>query len=93
MQVKQQLSLPWDVVPVNSLIEKKAEHNASLTWSIHLKKTAAAEAAGLIVMTTDGRNGFLDALRGSHSERVLHAAACPLLTIPVGSLAGGALTL
>ena len=37
MQVKQQLSLPWDVVPVNSLIEKKAEHNASLTWSIHLK--------------------------------------------------------
>ena len=56
-------------------------------------ETAAAEAAGLIVMTTDGRNGFLDALRGSHSERVLHAAACPLLTIPVGSLAGGALTL
>lgn len=54
--------------------------------------TAAAEAAGLIVMTTDGRNGFLDALRGSHSERVLHGATCPLLTIPKGSLAGGALT-
>ena len=37
----------------------------------------------LIVMSTDGRNGFLDALRGSHSERVLHRAPCPLLAIPV----------
>lgn len=53
--------------------------------------TAAKEAAGLIVMSTDGRNGFLDALRGSHSERVLRAAPCPLLTVPEGSLAGGAL--
>jgi hypothetical protein len=37
----------------------------------------------LIVMSTDGRHGFLDALRGSHSERVLHRAPCPLLAIPV----------
>lgn len=43
--------------------------------------------ADLIVMTTDGRNGFLDALRGSHSERVLRNASAPLLTVPVGSLA------
>ncbi|MFY7891978.1 MAG: universal stress protein, partial [Pirellula sp.] len=41
--------------------------------------------AGLIVMATDGRDGFLDALRGSHSERVLRRAHCPLLIIPVGS--------
>ena len=41
--------------------------------------------ADLIVMSTDGRNGFLDALRGSHSERVLRHGATPLLTIPVGS--------
>jgi hypothetical protein len=27
--------------------------------------------ADLVVMSTDGRNGFLDALRGSHTERVL----------------------
>lgn len=53
--------------------------------------TAAKEAADLIVMSTDGRNGFLDALRGSHSERVLRNAPCPLLTVPEGSLAGGAL--
>ena len=47
--------------------------------------TAAAEAnADLIVMATDGRDGFLDALRGSHSERVLRRASCPLLAIPDG---------
>jgi len=40
--------------------------------------------ADLIVMTTEGRHGFLDALRGSHSERVLHKTPCPLLTIPAG---------
>lgn len=40
--------------------------------------------ADLIVMSTDGRHGFLDALRGSHSERVLHGSPCPLLAIPVG---------
>ena len=44
----------------------------------------AAEAyhADLIVMTTDGRDGFLDVLRGSTTERVLHQARCPLLAIP-----------
>jgi nucleotide-binding universal stress UspA family protein len=41
----------------------------------------------LIVMATDGRDSFLDALRGSHSERVLRLASTPLLTVPVGSLA------
>src|SRR5262245_6990042 len=44
-------------------------------------------AADLIVMSTDGRNEFLDALRGSHSERVLRHGAAPLLTVPVGPLA------
>jgi len=53
--------------------------------------TSRKESADLIVMSTDGRNGFQDALRGSHSERVLRSATCPLLTIPEGSLVGGAL--
>ena len=53
---------------------------------------ASKTTADLIVMTTDGRNGFLDALRGSHSERVLRHARAPLLTVPVGSLAGGYLS-
>ena len=41
--------------------------------------------ADLIVMTTDGRNGFLDGLRGSHSERVLRMTQAPVLTVPLGS--------
>lgn len=48
-------------------------------------KTAKGIEADLIVMSTDGRNGFLDGLRGSHSERVLRYCAAPLLTVPVGS--------
>ncbi len=49
--------------------------------------TAAAEVnADLIAMSTDGRNGFLDALRGSHSERVVRRASCPLLAVPEGAL-------
>lgn len=43
--------------------------------------------ADLIVMSTDGRHGFLDVLRGSHSERVLHGSPCPLLAIPAGGFA------
>lgn len=44
----------------------------------------------LIVMSTDGRNEFLDSLRGSHSERVLRHGVAPLLTVPVGALAATA---
>lgn len=47
-----------------------------------ISETAAAVKAGLIVLMTEGRNGFLDALRGSHSERILQCAPCPLLVIP-----------
>jgi nucleotide-binding universal stress UspA family protein len=47
-------------------------------------RTAEEIKADLIVMTTEGRHGFLDALRGSHSERVLHKTPCPLLAIPAG---------
>ncbi len=36
----------------------------------------------LIAMTTNGHDGFLDALRGSTTERVLHRTRCPLLSIP-----------
>lgn len=48
-------------------------------------KTAREHDVDLIVMATDGRNGFLDGLRGSHVERVLRYGAAPLLTVPVGS--------
>jgi len=38
--------------------------------------------AGLIVMTTAGRHGILDALRGSTTQRVLRQAGRPLLAVP-----------
>ena len=46
---------------------------------------AKEHKVGLIVMATDGRNGFLDGIRGSHSERVLRHGAAPLLTVPIAS--------
>lgn len=38
--------------------------------------------ADLIAMTTVGREGFLDALRGTTTEQVLRGAKCPLLAVP-----------
>jgi nucleotide-binding universal stress UspA family protein len=38
--------------------------------------------ADLIVLTTERHHGFLDALRGSTSERVVRGAQCPVLAIP-----------
>ena len=35
----------------------------------------------LLVMTTAGHHGFVDALRGSTTERVLRAAPCPVLAV------------
>ena len=51
-------------------------------------ETARRADTDLILMSTDGRNGFLDVLRGSHSERVLRHAPCPLLAIPEYSHVG-----
>jgi nucleotide-binding universal stress UspA family protein len=44
---------------------------------------AASEgAADMIAMATEGHQGFLDALRGSTTERVLRQAPCPVLAVP-----------
>jgi nucleotide-binding universal stress UspA family protein len=45
-------------------------------------ETAARVRADLLIMATAGHHGFLDALRGSTTERVLRGARCPLLAIP-----------
>lgn len=42
----------------------------------------AARGVDLVVMPTDGRNGVLDAFRGSHTERVLRGVTCPVLAVP-----------
>jgi nucleotide-binding universal stress UspA family protein len=46
---------------------------------------AAAEhpPADLIALTTAGRHGFLDMLRGSTTEQLLRQAGCPVLAVPV----------
>jgi nucleotide-binding universal stress UspA family protein len=38
--------------------------------------------ADLIAMATQGHDGFLDALRGSNTERVLRQSKCPVLSVP-----------
>ncbi len=38
--------------------------------------------ADMIAMATEGHQGFLDALRGSTTERVLRHAPCPVLAVP-----------
>lgn len=49
-------------------------------------ETASNQQADLIVMTTDGPDGFLDGLRGTTSERVLRQTRCPVLILPAGTL-------
>jgi nucleotide-binding universal stress UspA family protein len=44
--------------------------------------------ADLVVMPTAGRHGFVDALRGSTTERVLRGLACPLLAVAISSRLG-----
>jgi len=48
-------------------------------------QTARGMEADLIVMSTEGRQGFLDALRGSNSEQVLRQCGCPMLAVPADS--------
>lgn len=43
---------------------------------------AREPATDLIAMATAGHQGFLDALRGSTTERVLRQAPCPVLAVP-----------
>lgn len=74
---------------------------AGWTWTKELRtgnviegivNTAKDFQANMIVMSTDGRNGFLDGLRGSHSERVLRYSPSTLLTVPLNSRASRFLT-
>ena len=52
--------------------------------------SAAKEvSADLIVMTTAGRDGFLDGLRGSTTERVLRGGMVPVLAIPAAMTSRG----
>ncbi|HJT19853.1 MAG TPA: universal stress protein [Nitrospira sp.] len=84
LHVGDQDSMP-DILPpqVTGWKWKRLVRSGEVIDVIH--ETALEIKADLIVMTTDGRHGFLDALRGSHSERLLRRTPCPLLTIPAHS--------
>jgi hypothetical protein len=47
-------------------------------------QVADALKADLLMMTTQGHQGILDALRGSVTEQVVRHAPCPILAIPAG---------
>jgi nucleotide-binding universal stress UspA family protein len=44
-------------------------------------RSADEQSADLIAMATQGHKGFLDALRGSTTERIVREARCPVLAI------------
>jgi nucleotide-binding universal stress UspA family protein len=47
-------------------------------------KAAEELNADLIAMPTASHHGFLDAMRGSTTERVMRHAPCPVLSVPAG---------
>ncbi len=48
----------------------------------NITDTARTWSADLLVCVTEGRHGFLDALRGSTVERLIHAPPAPMLIVP-----------
>ncbi|MGB0908909.1 MAG: universal stress protein, partial [Nitrospirales bacterium] len=46
-------------------------------------QTEQKTGADLILMPTQGHQGFLDALRGSTTERIVRKARCPVLAVPI----------
>ena len=63
-----------------SLKFERSAHSGNVVDEI---LAAAAQCqANLIAMTTAGHRGFLDALRGSTTERVLRHSPCPVLAVP-----------
>jgi nucleotide-binding universal stress UspA family protein len=85
------------VSPPEEMLPVQLPSNSSWTWNELVLKGEPAQVilqtaeklnADLIVMTTDGPDGFLDGLRGTTSERVLSKANCPVGSLPVDSLLG-----
>jgi nucleotide-binding universal stress UspA family protein len=83
--------------PASEMPAVKLPEDTGWTWQraaragepVDVILQAATEfGADLIVMTTDGPDGFLDGLRGTTSERVLRKARCPVANLPVGSMLG-----
>ena len=76
------VKLPEDTHWIWSSIAKGGEPPETIL------QTAREIRADLIVMTTDGPDGFLDGLRGTTSERVLAKAPCAVANLPLASMLG-----
>jgi nucleotide-binding universal stress UspA family protein len=75
----------------NEMPQLKLVEDPAFSFSERLRRgavvdeiVAAADClhADLVIMTTGGRQGLGDALRGTCTERVLRRVSCPLLAIP-----------
>ena len=72
----------WPAVPLSEGLQwRKSLRAGSVDQQI--LGAAAEYNADLIVMATQGHHGFLDAFRGSTTERIVRNAACPVLAVPV----------
>jgi nucleotide-binding universal stress UspA family protein len=85
------------VGPTAEMPSLKLPKDTDWTWTKVVKvgepaeiilQTATELRTDLIIMTTEGPDGFLDALRGTTSERVIRKARCPVANLPVGSMLG-----
>jgi len=60
--------------------ERMVREGERVETIVHVAQAIRADA---VLMTTQGRDGFLDALRGTTTERVMRAVDCPVLAVPV----------
>lgn len=67
-------------LPANDRIHWHWAHRVGSVVSTILNEAADFQS-DLIAMTTAGRHGFFDALRGSTTEQVLEHALCPVLAV------------
>ncbi|MEZ6132206.1 MAG: universal stress protein [Planctomycetaceae bacterium] len=72
--------MPAPTLPVNEKCHWKWESAVGSVVDA-ICEDAVQNEVDLIAMTTNGRDGFLDALRGSTTERVLQKAGCPVLSV------------
>jgi nucleotide-binding universal stress UspA family protein len=71
------------VLQAGSIGSRRLESSVRSGDAVEQIVAAAAELeVDLIAMATAGHQGFLDALRGSTTERVLRHAPCPVLAVP-----------
>ena len=71
----------------------RVPEGGAVTWTTRVMEGEVVEAilraeveaeADLLVLATEGRHGFLDALRGSTTEQLVRRARCPVLAVPCG---------